>query len=465
MDRPNIVLIYSDQLRFDCLGVSGNPTVRTPAIDALAGDGCNLLSAYTSFPLCCPFRASLMTGLYAHKHGMLTNHYPIGLDHSFLPQLMKEGGYRTGWFGKWHLNGGDKYAFVPKEYQLGFDEFVGFSRGHNYLQGIYYRNDDDQPLKSDAYEPEYQTDHIIDFMEHSANQESPFLAMVCYGLPHPPVDLAPDHIKYMYSPDDVELPDTIPPSIEEKEREYRAKYYGMVSCVDNQVLRLTTWLKEHGLEEDTVVIFVSDHGDMNGEYGLHHKSSYYEASMHVPCIIKYPRGIPKGMRVEHLVDPSVDLMPTILDLASLPIPQEVQGQSLKPLLFGKDHPPLRDHVLFQLPNVSKQVCKVLERQEWKIYPERGLRTPEYLYIERSAVPFALFDLKADPSEKFNCINNVYYTEKIEELGKRLQSVMHQVGDDWSFEASSPPEGYQSHKAAEAALRETYNRAIYESPAR
>lgn len=461
MKRPNIVLIYSDQLRYDCIAVSGNPTVETPAIDALAGDGCNFLSAYTSFPLCCPFRASLMTGLYAHKHGMLTNHYPIDLNHAFLPGLMKEGGYRTGWFGKWHLNGGNKYSFVPKEYQLGFDEFVGFSRGHNYLQGIYYRNDDEQPYKSKKYEPEYQTDHIIEFMENSAKEGNPFLAMICYGLPHPPVDSAPDHIKYRYSPDTVQLLDTVPPALVDKEKAYRAKHYGMVNCVDNQVLRLTNWLKMQGLEEDTVVIFVSDHGDMNGEYGLHHKSSYYEASMHVPCIIKYPRMIAKGGKIEHLIDPSVDLMPTILDFASIPIPREVQGQSLKPLFTGEKQPPLREYVLFQLPNVSKNVCEVLERQEWKLYPERGLRTKDFLYIERDAIPFALFDLKADASEKFNCIDNVYYNEKIEELRARLASVMVELGDDWSFEASEPPNGYQSHADAEMVLQETYGRAMYE----
>lgn len=461
MRRPNVLLVYPDQLRYDCLSFTGNPTVRTPAIDALAAGGVSFSAAYCSFPLCCPFRASLMTGLYAHEHGMATNHYPVRLGQTFLPELMGQAGYRTGWFGKWHLNGGDKFDFVPPEYRLGFETFVGYSRGHDYLHGIYYRDDDRQPYKSDTYEPEYQSDHVIEFMADSVAKKQPFMAMICYGLPHSPVESAPDRYKNMYKPSEVTLPDTVPPALVEQEKAYRAMYYGLVTCVDDQIARLTRWLLDSGLEEDTLVIFVSDHGDMNGEYGLHYKSSYYEASMHVPCIMRYPATIKAGTTVDQLIDPSIDLMPTILDVCSVAVPAHVRGRSLKQAMTAGHDASLPAHVLYQLPRVSEQACAVLDVQECKRYAERGLRTKQYLYVEKCKVPFALFDLKADPHEKYNCVNNVDYVDVVESLRCRLHEVMEAVGDDWSAEASEPPPGYHTHEEGKAITKAIRQRAVYE----
>ncbi len=322
MKRPNVVWVYPDQLRYDALSVSGNTICETPSMDWLAGNGANFVDAHTSFPLCCPFRASTMTGLYAHKNGMYSNHYPISLDlDHYLPQTMKEAGYRTGWIGKWHLNGGKKFDIVPKEYRLGFNEFIGYSRGHHYIDAIYYRDDDSTPLTSDKFEPEFQTDQLIDFMDRAVNDDQPFLGMICYGIPHPPVDMQPDESKYRYSPDQIELPDTVPDHMKEEAKIFRAKYYGLVNAVDKEIGRITDYLKKKGIFEDTVFIVVSDHGEMAGEFGLYEKIVSYRSSSQVPLIINYPRMIEEGTKVEQLVDPSVDIMPTILDLCGVDIPE------------------------------------------------------------------------------------------------------------------------------------------------
>jgi len=462
LKKQNMLLVYPDQMRGDCASYMGNPTIRTPGFDQLAKAGVNFKNAYTSFPLCAPFRSSLMTGKYAHKSGIYTNHYPIPLEQTFLPRLMNEAGYRTGWFGKWHLYGGRKFCFVPKEYRLGFNEFVGYSRGHNYLNSIYYRNDDPQPYKSKRYEPDYQTDHIIDFMSLALKDGKPFMGIVCYGLPHTPIDSAPDYYRNLYSPDDVELPDTVPPWKVEEAKIYRAKYYGLIACVDKQLQRLTDWLSSNNILDDTIFIVVSDHGDMCGEYGLNYKSSYYSASMHVPLIIHCPEVVPQGMVIDQLVDPSVDLMPTILDLCGLEVPDCVMGKSLRTaLLYGKD-PTLNDYVYYQLIKVSGEAYKVLDVQELKHYPERGLRTKEYLYVEKCGAPFALFDLKRDPEEKYNCINNVNYLNILNEMRARLQQVMEEIGDDWSIAAVLPPPNYQNNEESIAFHKDLYARAIYET---
>ncbi len=461
MKKPNVLLVYPDQMRYDCTSFAGNPTVKTPGFDYLAQNGAYFKGAFTSFPLCCPFRASLMTGKYPHKNGMFTNHYPIPLDQVFLPELMNKAGYNTGWFGKWHLNGGRKFDFVPKEYRLGFEDFVGYSRGHDYLNGIYYRDDDSQPYRSEKYEPEYQTDHIIDFMSRSINEAKPFMGMVCLGLPHTPLDSAPEHYRSLYSPDEVELPDTVPPWEVKNAKAYRAKYYGLIACVDMQLKRLTNWLRENNVLDDTIFIVVSDHGDMCGEHGLKYKSSYYSASMHVPLIVHYPSLIPHGKVIDQLVDPSVDLMPTILEMCGLDIPQCVQGKSIKNILINGKDPEREEYVYYQLLKVYDDACRVLDMQEHKKYPERGLRTREYLYVEKCGVPFALYDLIKDPEEKYNCINNVDYLNVVYGLRMRLKEVMEKTEDDWSIGAVLPPPGYQNHDESIEFHKKIYASAMLE----
>ncbi len=128
--RPNILIIYPDQMRADAMGCTGNAVIKTPNFDRLALQGVRFDSAYCAFPLCCPWRASLLTGKYPHSHGLVANHYPVPLDQVFLPQILRDSGYRTGYIGKWHLNGGLKHDPVPPgRERLGFEHFIGFSRG------------------------------------------------------------------------------------------------------------------------------------------------------------------------------------------------------------------------------------------------------------------------------------------------------------------------------------------------
>ncbi len=200
--RPNILIVYSDQLRADAMSCAGNPCIKTPQMDRIANEGVRFGEAFTSFPLCAPFRASLLTGKYAHSNGMYANHYRIPLGQAFLAEILREAGYQTGYFGKWHLDGGAKFGFVPPgERRLGFETFVGFNRGHDYFGSIYYR-DTPQPYTSRRFEPDYQTEHLIEFMEQAWRQrpDRPFFAEISYGPPHPPLT-APAHFLNLYSPE------------------------------------------------------------------------------------------------------------------------------------------------------------------------------------------------------------------------------------------------------------------------
>lgn len=462
MNKPNVLLIYPDEMRFDSTSFEKNATCKTPHIDDMAKDSAYFAKAYSSFPLCCPFRASMMTGKYAHKTGMWCNHIPIPLDQQFLPGFMKEAGYRTGWVGKWHLNGGDKYKEVPEEYQLGFDEFTGYSRGHHYLNSVYYKGADPQPYKSDKYEPEYQTDQIIDFMSRSVDDGQPFLGMVCYGLPHHPVEMSPDYYKNMYQAEDVVLPSTVPPWKRESSKEYRAKYYGMVTCVDDQIGRINKFLEEKGIKDNTVFIFVSDHGDMCSEHGMEDKYVCHEASAHVPYMIQYPDMVKEGVKINQIVDPAITIVPTILDLCGVEVPEYMPGKSLKGAMKQGEDETLPDYCYYQMiQKDGKALLKEPVLSEQRPFGERGFRTKDVVYVEKWGAPFKMYDLTKDIQEEYNCVDNHEYILEVRKNHEILKQLMEKVDDSWENIVDDFPEDYQSHGAAEFAYEEIYPNAIYD----
>ena len=208
--QPNILIIYPDQMRYDAMGCAGNPLIRTPHIDRLSREGVHFSESYTSYPICCPFRASMLTGKYAQAHGMTQNHFPLRGDQTFLAQCLRDAGYRTGYVGKWHLEGGPKPGFVPPDRRFGFEHFVGFNRGHDYQSSVYF-DDEGQAYHSKRYEPDYQTDQFMEFIESAAGAEDgkPFFGYVSFGPPHFPMQM-PEYLRHIYRPDEVPLPPGVP---------------------------------------------------------------------------------------------------------------------------------------------------------------------------------------------------------------------------------------------------------------
>ncbi|WP_409967979.1 sulfatase [Bengtsoniella intestinalis] len=462
MKQPNVILIYPDQLRFDALSCNGNTVSHTPRMDELAQEGTNFQRSYSSYPLCCPFRASLMTGLYPHKNGMYSNHYPLATDlPHYLPKIMGDNGYKTAWIGKWHLNGGKKFEAVPKEYWCGFDELIGYGRGHHYIDSLYYRNEDPTPYKSEKFEPVYQTEHLMDFVDRSLAEEKPFMGMICYGLPHPPVEMQPEDYKTMFSADDITLPVTVPPHHQKKAKEYIAMYYGMVKCVDEQIGRLIDHLKEKGIYDDTVFIVLSDHGDMCGEFGMYEKSIFYDASAHTPMLIRYPAKVKSGSRPTQMVDSLIDVTPTILDLCDIAVPETMDGMSMGAILKEGQDETFRDYTYYEILRVPEELCDVMDKPDRKNYAERGFRTADTVYVERANVPFAYYDLTTDPLEQYNCIDNFKFYPQIKECRAKLSDMMAQYHDDWSLQRDQLPPDFQTQKEAIADYDNAYQKAQYE----
>lgn len=484
-DKPNILIIYPDQMRADAMGCSGNKIVKTPNIDRIAQEGVQFTEAYTSYPVCCPFRASVLTGKYAQGHGMVQNHFPLRGDQVFLPEMMKQAGYQTGYIGKWHLEGGPKPGFVPKDRRFGFDHFIGFNRGHEYLKSVYF-DDVGTPHFSKRYEPDYQTDQLIDFIDTAVNNntDKPFFGYVSYGPPHFPNNM-PEHWRSMYEPADMDLRAGVPdmekqrqtqehrtqmlcggatkaahhshaaydtkpagePETEAEIRQFMAEYYGMISNIDWNVGRILNHLDKSGIADNTMVIFWSDHGDMLGQHGSYCglKNQAYRAAMQVPLIIRYPSRFKAGVQTKAMVDVGVDLMATLCDLIGMVQPADTHSQSYLDVLDGKADTG-REMIHYQL--FKQQDGNV---GEYTPYAQRGIRNAKWLYVRNKDSRADLYDLEADYLEQNNLVDDAAYTEVMDEFDALIDAHMQATGDDWEMAANFPPPDWVTHAEAKKLL--------------
>ncbi|MDO6732176.1 sulfatase [Marinovum sp. 2_MG-2023] len=482
--HPNILIIYPDQMRYDTMACSGNPVIKTPNIDRLSMEGVHFSEAYTSYPICCPFRASMQTGKYAQGHGMVQNHFPLRGDQTFLADCLKGAGYRTGYIGKWHLEGGPKPGFVPPERRFGFEHFVGFNRGHDY-QGSIYFDDAGQAYHSKRYEPDYQTDQLMEFIDTAtkADDGKPWFGYVSYGPPHFPMQM-PDHLRKIYSADEVPLPPGVPnaalqeefqrirseqyckgdprsphkshaaydkkpkgePETEAEIRQFIAEYYGMIHNVDWNVGRVLNQLDALGIADDTMVIFLSDHGDMLGQHGSFCgiKCEGYRAAMHVPLIIRYPARF-KPHRSEAMVDVGVDMMPTLLDLCGIPGPDDMHGISYLPVLDGTSDQH-RDTIWFQVFTQDDG-----QMGEFTPYAQRGVRTRDWLYVRHKDRRVMLYDQRNDYDEQNNLVYRPEHSALMDDFDARIAAHMAATGDDWDMAANFPPPNFLSHAEAKDYL--------------
>ena len=463
--KPNILMIYADQMRYDCAGFSGNPDVKTPHLDRLAMEGVCFDEAFVSYPLCRPFRASLLTGKHPQKTGCYNNKAQFAPCRNSLAHILNAVGYKSGYVGKWHLhNGFLRPGFVPPgPDRMGFDDFVGFNDDHRYMDAIFYR-DTDQPYHCRRFEPDFQTDHAIEFMERARASGGPFLAYVSFGPPHPPMTM-PEHWRRMYHPGRIALPegaskfkprkpdektdesqDGLGPDdgseTESRIRGYVSGYYSLISGVDFNVGRLLNWLDANALAECTIVIFFSDHGDMLGQ-----KDSYcaiknlpYRAAAQVPLLARFPGRFAPGKRVSSLVDVAVDTMPTLLHACGVDAPEGIQGISYLPLLEGSDIP-TRDHVQYQ-----KMANHNMEG------PLRGVRTENWLYIRSRNRPIFLFDQSADREELENLANVPANAEVLAELDLHVQRNMDETGDAWELGIDIPRPCYAAENLTKSAIK-------------
>ncbi len=439
-DRPlNVLFLFPDQMRAQAMGCMGNPDVQTPNLDLLASEGVLFRNHFANSPVCCPARAIILTGKYAHANGMVANDLRLRESETSFSEIFAEAGYRTGFVGKWHLDGGPRQPgwIPPGARRQGFEFWAANEVSHAHFDTHYFRDEPD-PIPIKSFEAEAWTDIGIEFLRQARDDPRPFLLTVQMGPPHDPY-LAPDEYMEMYDPETVTLRpnfagddsdrDLEPnPYVKTPGRKEIAAYYAMVTAVDDQVGRILGELEDLGLRDSTIVIVSSDHGDMLGSHGARLKRKPWEESIRVPGIVRHPRG-PSGRETEALFS-HVDIAPTLLSLCGLGVPAGMQGTDLSAVVLGESDPG-PDSAYFQIfgPFRAGGV-----ESGW-----RGIRTSRYMYARTQDAPWVLYDLEADPYELKNLADDPASAGIRAELESELAGWMERTGDSWSYDWSHPIE--------------------------
>ncbi len=427
--KPNIVFIISDQFRADALGCMGmNPLNLTPNLDAMARRGVLFRQAISNQPVCAPARACMFTGQYPAQHGVWKNGLGLKPDAVTLPGVLRGQGYTANYIGKWHLSAqtpADPMSGpVPRANRGGFLDFWEAANALEHtshpFEGDMYDGDGKPVHFADKYRADFLTDRAVRFLREQRQKDRPFLLAVSYLEVHHQNDsdlfVPPKRYANKYNnpwvPRDLRpLPGTWPSQL--------PGYYGCVAAIDDAVGTLLASLKEQGLENDTIVVFTSDHACHFRSRNAEYKRSPHESSLHIPLIMQGP-GFNRAMEIPELVS-QVDLAPTLLEAVGTTVPRSMQGHSVLPLLDRKTDG-WRNEVYIE---VSESLTG------------RALRTPQWTYAV--AVPtrekfsahyseYLLYDRFADPFQHVNLAGRTETREVSARLKERLLTRIVESGD-------------------------------------
>lgn len=446
--RPNILVIMTDQQAASAMSAAGNPYLKTPAMDSIAARGVRFERAYVTQPLCLPSRSSMMTGRYPHEIGTVTNGRQFNKDWPMVGKLMAEGGYECGYIGKWHVG-------APMDYE---------HAGHTFLMG-----------KGQDYE---KTASAVEYL--SRKHDKPFFLTVSYINPHNVCQLArqlgrtvintiaadsdstgelapyqdlpdgpiPPLPKNMEDlpplPNNFAIPENEPTAIREVQamspnkhyptadwderrwREYLWGYYRICEKVDAEVAKVLEALQGNGLADNTVIMFVSDHGEGIAAHHWNQKQILYDAAVRVPFIIAPPKSPAAGKVSSQLVSTGLDYLPTILDFAGISSPDTMPGHSLKPIALGESDTLPREYV----------VAETVFASGTKQFGVSGrmLRTGRYKYTIYNKGEFReqLFDMEIDSGETTNLAVDANFLDELKRHRQLLRDWAKETNDAFPY---------------------------------
>ncbi len=458
--RPNIIFIMTDDQAAGQMSCEGGTIIQTPNMDRLAREGVRFQNSFVTNSLCAPGRATCLTGTYSHINGIRGNSEAAGaIEHldprlATYPRALQEAGYRTAMVGKWHLHddpaGFDYWCILPGQGVYFDPEFIEMG----------------ERKKMSGYATDVTTDIALDFLKKYTGPE-PFCLVYQHKAPHRPFKPAPRHANLLAG---VELPHPatydddyatrriakeardmkfevslardypeLPPHLSPAEKKnwifqrFVKDHYSALYGVDENLGRLLNYLDERGLSEDTLILYTSDNGFYLGEHGWYDKRFMYEPSLRVPLLVRYPHLPGAGQVAEEFVQ-NIDYAPTMLDFAGVPIPESMQGRSLKPILEGRPPADWRQSIYYAYWENSWQLRNARPEQmsypEFKYFtahrvgPHRGVRTGRYKLINfyTEGDYWELFDLEKDPNE----LNNVYGQPAYAAVTSRLKEELNRL---------------------------------------
>lgn len=440
----NAIWIFGDQHRAQALSCNGNPDVRTPAIDHLAGAGANFDRAVCGFPLCCPFRGSLLTSRYPHE--CVPGHeYRLPPELPTIAQAFSAHAYETAYFGKWHLDGFHErdgraaMHLVPRERRGGFDTWIGYENNNRQWDSWVHGHTRDGATVAHhqlpGYETDCLTDYLIDFIKDRGAPRradaAPFFAVLSVPPPHDPY-LAPPAYMAQHSPETLHLRPNVPDvaRIQQQARRELAGAYAQIENLDWNLGRIRAALREAGLEHDTAILFFSDHGDMHGSHGQFRKTSPWEESVRIPFIVGgAPRFQQPGCRLpEHLIN-HVDIAPTTLGLCGLQVPEWMRGHDYSAACLGDRAAAAAPDSAFLQAVIPTLHGDSVDR------PWRGVVTTDgWKYVALEHQPWLLFNLNEDPFEQVNLAHNTAFGAERMRLQTRLAQWISATGDTFALPA-------------------------------
>ena len=446
--KPNILFILLDDLRWDTVGYAGHRHVRTPNIDRIAHEGINFRNAFSTTSLCSPSRGSLLTGLYAHRHGVTNNFTELPATLDTFPKVLQQAGYATAYVGKYHM-GEDNDAPRP-----GFEYFVTHKGQGKYFDTEFNFNGERREVKP-GYYTTVVTDIALDWLDRDHGGK-PWLMILGHKAPH---SFYTPESKHAHAFDDVRVtypasafalqnkpawikdrlytwhgiygplfdwrkkfPDDRPEAVKDFENMVHA-YWGTILSVDESVGRLRAWLEQRGQLDNTIVVFVGDNGLLEGEHGMVDKRTMHEPSIRIPMAVRYPGLTTTAKAIDQQVL-TVDMAPSLLELTGARPIANIDGRSWVTLVKSGD------------PNWRKSWFYYYNyEQQFPYTPNiRGLRTETWKYIrypEGEGRPdrhmAELYHLQNDPGEQTNLIDEREHAPAVEQLKSELSRLMAATG--------------------------------------
>ena len=462
--QPNIVLFMTDQLRRDALGCYGNKICLTPNLDQLAKDGVCFENAFTVSPVCSPARASLLTGLYPHNHGLMINTHiapawchGLSLEIPTFSSILKQSGYTLDYVGKWHVHeemsprsfGFDRYdpAISNSEITLESEIYIDFG-GHRQLVAATNGGDEED---TSLWK---RTRKGIKALHERAEEHQPFFLRIDMSDPHFPC-LPPEPYASMYSPKDIppwgnfkddftskpmgHLRKRMEWHLQDKDWDWwsqiLAKYFGVISLIDKCVGEVLNAIRDLGIENETIFVFTTDHGDAMGSHGHFEKAgTMYDEIFRIPMLMKGPRKWIKPGRINSIVR-SLDLMPTFVEWSNGKTTKPIDGRGLAPSLRGEEVRKWPDSVYCEHHG-----------EVWGYQSQRMVRTLRWKYVYNPHSIDELYDLVDDPGELVNRAYDLAYNNVLKEMKARLLGWNDATNDmfqwnwvRWNFPEPLPPD--------------------------
>jgi arylsulfatase A-like enzyme len=435
--KPNVIWVFGDQHRAQALGCNGDVNARTPNIDRLANDGVSFTNALSGFPLCCPYRGSLLTSRYPHKcvpgHEM-----PLPDGQKTIAHAFAENGYKTAWFGKWHLfgwkeaNGRGALFVSDPDKRGGFETWTGYENNNSQWDSWVHggAGKDAFHYRLPGYETDELTNLFIKYLKERGEDKQPFFAALSVQPPHDPY-VAPEEFMARYNPAQIEMRPNLPniKSVTDRARREAAGYYAMIENLDWNLGRIRKALQQSGLDFNTHIVFFSDHGDMHGSQGMFRKTNPFEESIRVPFIIggEIPRYQGRANGRQPAMLNHVDVAPTTLGLCGIQKPSWMEGYDFSRYrLSGRSAAPNEPD--------SAYLQNVIPTGHFDSIntPYRGVVTKDgWKFVSFENQPWLLFNLNEDPYEQRNLAFDNRYAAERKKLIARLAQWIADTGDRFS----------------------------------